>query len=279
MILSISVTVIAVCALLWTVFGTAALIKGLKLASNASKMLEEWNVLLAETAAETKELAKSGRKLAERAERSLTRVEPALDVLYGAGKVAGEWSRSWRKIRLPLNRTAVPTAAVPDRPSSTISEAAAQFAAAGVRLWQENGNRQQRRKTAIIKRSDRMAKVKGKDFAVGAVVGGVLGAVTALLFAPKPGKELRSDISNQVHGAVEKTQELAKTVGSHTSEWVDKAKDAGSAALDEIRSWRSKRDASVSDVTETGEAEEIDEKAAISRLDDSIDFVQEAENI
>ncbi|WP_193394523.1 YtxH domain-containing protein, partial [Paenibacillus sp. A3] len=35
------------------------------------------------------------------------------------------------------------------------------------------------------------AEKRNKDLLVGAVIGGVLGAVTALLFAPKSGRELR----------------------------------------------------------------------------------------
>ena len=34
--------------------------------------------------------------------------------------------------------------------------------------------------------------MNGKDFLLGAVVGGVIGAITALLLAPKPGDELRA---------------------------------------------------------------------------------------
>ncbi|MEV2910694.1 YtxH domain-containing protein [Paenibacillus larvae] len=78
-----------------------------------------------------------------------------------------------------------------------------------------------------------------KDILVGVVAGSVLGAITALLFAPKPGKELRADIKQQAQqvgektaqfaGAVaEKTQEVAGTVSTTTTEWVGKAKTAAS---------------------------------------------------
>ncbi|OXM84413.1 YtxH domain-containing protein [Paenibacillus rigui] len=89
---------------------------------------------------------------------------------------------------------------------------------------------------------------KGKDLLIGAVVGTVLGAVTALLFAPKSGRELRADIAEgvqnvtekttQVAGTVadkskqlagtisDKTQQTAQVIGKHTSEWAGKAKEA-----------------------------------------------------
>ncbi|MNI02893.1 YtxH-like protein [compost metagenome] len=89
----------------------------------------------------------------------------------------------------------------------------------------------------------------GKDLLIGAVIGGVLGAATALLFAPKSGKELRGDIAEQVQTVSEKTQqvagtvnqktqEIARTVGSQTTEWVGKAKNAAITVVDEVRSWR-----------------------------------------
>jgi len=58
---------------------------------------------------------------------------------------------------------------------------------------------------------------RGKDLLVGAVIGTILGAVTALLLAPKSGRELRADISEGVHHVSEKTQQVAETV-------VDKSK-------------------------------------------------------
>lgn len=94
--------------------------------------------------------------------------------------------------------------------------------------------------------------MNGKDFLLGAVVGGILGAVTALLLAPKPGSELRADIK-ETAGAVsartqdianrvgERSTELARTVGSHTSEWVDKAKELATSVAGEVRQWRDTR--------------------------------------
>ncbi|TVY06699.1 YtxH domain-containing protein [Paenibacillus cremeus] len=107
-----------------------------------------------------------------------------------------------------------------------------------------------------------MANKRGKDLLVGAVVGTVLGAVTALLFAPKSGRELRADISEGVQNISEKTQQIAgdvtekskqlatdviektqaaaETIGRHTSEWAGKAKDAAVHVSNEVKSWRQK---------------------------------------
>ncbi|TMV48379.1 YtxH domain-containing protein [Paenibacillus mesophilus] len=93
---------------------------------------------------------------------------------------------------------------------------------------------------------------RSKDFLLGAIVGSVLGAVTALLLAPKSGKELRADISEKAHTISEKTQELAGTVGAktqelaknvsvHTDEWVQKAKEVVDTVSEEVKTWKESR--------------------------------------
>lgn len=94
--------------------------------------------------------------------------------------------------------------------------------------------------------------MNGKDFLLGAVVGGVIGAITALLLAPKPGEELRADIKDTVNTVTAKTQEIAgqvsdrsqiiaKNVGIHTSEIVDKAKELAGTVVTEVKGWKEAR--------------------------------------
>jgi len=94
--------------------------------------------------------------------------------------------------------------------------------------------------------------MNGKDFLLGAVVGGIIGAVTALLLAPKAGSELRADLKETAGTVSTKTQEIAhlvgergtaiaKTVGTHTTEWVDKAKDLAGNVASEVKGWKEAR--------------------------------------
>ncbi|MCC3373909.1 YtxH domain-containing protein [Cohnella sp. REN36] len=53
-----------------------------------------------------------------------------------------------------------------------------------------------------------------KSFVYGALTGAVAGAVTALLFAPKSGKELRKDISDTAQRVGEKTADLGRSAGT-----------------------------------------------------------------
>ncbi|OCT11912.1 hypothetical protein A8709_29045 [Paenibacillus pectinilyticus] len=111
---------------------------------------------------------------------------------------------------------------------------------------------------------------KGKDLLIGAVVGGVVGAAAALLFAPKSGRELRSDIAE---GAVavtdktvqlattvgQKTQAAAKTVSTTTSELVGKAKDTAANVVETVRSWKETKsvDEVLDEIEASGAAEDL----------------------
>lgn len=105
--------------------------------------------------------------------------------------------------------------------------------------------------------------LNGKDFLLGAFVGGVIGALAALLLAPKSGRELREDISEQyhqvsektkvlasdmsrksqqiVHDVSEKTQAIAQEVSAKGQELAHKAKEIGTKVAEEIREWNESR--------------------------------------
>lgn len=75
-----------------------------------------------------------------------------------------------------------------------------------------------------------------RDFVIGAVVGGLAGALTALLLAPKSGKELRGTLTEQTSTlkgkgvnlasvAKEKASGLKETVSQQSTTIVNKVKD------------------------------------------------------
>lgn len=60
-----------------------------------------------------------------------------------------------------------------------------------------------------------------KDFLIGAFIGGVVGAATALFFSPKSGKDIRQNISSQASSIIERTgqiRDVAVTKGSEIAE-------------------------------------------------------------
>lgn len=120
------------------------------------------------------------------------------------------------------------------------------------------------------------ANKKNKDWMIGAVVGSVLGAVTALLLAPKSGRELRNDIMDGYQQVSEKTQRLAgdvaekskqifavvsetsqttiETIGRHTSDWASKVKGVAIQAGEEVKSWKKEKAAQQQDDIAAAEA-------------------------
>jgi gas vesicle protein len=60
------------------------------------------------------------------------------------------------------------------------------------------------------------------------LIGGGIGAVIALLFAPKSGVELREDIADATRKGLEKGREAAQVVGERAGEYYEVAKERGS---------------------------------------------------
>ncbi|MGQ3478924.1 YtxH domain-containing protein [Paenibacillus sp. TY11] len=79
-----------------------------------------------------------------------------------------------------------------------------------------------------------------KSFIRGALAGSIAGSVAALLFAPKSGRELRQDITDQARHVSDKGQELAGKISDTSIEYTDKIKETASAVIHEIGQWRKK---------------------------------------
>ncbi|RDU36173.1 YtxH domain-containing protein [Neobacillus piezotolerans] len=60
--------------------------------------------------------------------------------------------------------------------------------------------------------------VTSKDFLTGAVIGGLIGAATALFLAPKSGRELREKVSGQAVALKERTAQMRDSVMEKTNE-------------------------------------------------------------
>lgn len=81
-------------------------------------------------------------------------------------------------------------------------------------------------------------KDSNKSLLWGALIGSVVGSVTALLLAPKSGRELRQDITEGARQVSEKGQELAGIVGEQSSQIVSKVKETADVVIQDIQSWR-----------------------------------------
>ncbi|MBW4085011.1 YtxH domain-containing protein [Paenibacillus sp. S150] len=105
-----------------------------------------------------------------------------------------------------------------------------------------------------------------KSLLWGILAGSVVGSVTALLFAPKPGKELRKDIADGTTEAIDKVTEIAGAANEKSTELYSKAKDAVEAVVSEVKEWS--RQYIVADEEQT---------AAVSGIAAAAEIAEEAE--
>lgn len=60
------------------------------------------------------------------------------------------------------------------------------------------------------------------------LIGGGIGAILALLFAPKSGQELRNDIADATRKGIDRTRETATQLGSKAGEYYEATRDRAS---------------------------------------------------
>ncbi|RLQ97907.1 YtxH domain-containing protein [Falsibacillus albus] len=78
--------------------------------------------------------------------------------------------------------------------------------------------------------------INTKDFVIGALIGGIIGATTALFLAPKSGKELRSDLNTQATTLKEKSGQWKDSAVEKGNEWAAVAKEKTSAISQAVQS-------------------------------------------
>lgn len=110
-----------------------------------------------------------------------------------------------------------------------------------------------------------------KGWIWGAAIGTIVGSVTALLFAPKPGKELRKDIADGARQVGEKTQEVARQVGEKTQEvagkvgeqgvqLASKVKDTAGGLIHDIQNWRASKEEEIDAEVKAIQVSSVDEE-------------------
>src|ERR1700750_3281444 len=67
------------------------------------------------------------------------------------------------------------------------------------------------------------------------LVGAGIGAVLALLFAPKAGEELRNDIADATRKGIDKSREAAQQIGAKATEYYDTGKQKAGEYYDAAR--------------------------------------------
>lgn len=99
-------------------------------------------------------------------------------------------------------------------------------------------------------------KIHAKDFIIGALVGGIVGAATALLLAPKAGSELRNDVAVQAVTLKDKGIELSGTAKEKTAQLSSQLKEQSTTIVEKVKSKTAKQAPILDDGTVSSEGEE-----------------------
>lgn len=95
-----------------------------------------------------------------------------------------------------------------------------------------------------------------KDFVIGALVGGIIGAATGLLLAPKTGRDLRSDVATQAVNIRDKSIVLSSTAKEKTVQLSNQLKEQSTQLVDKVKLKTSKVPTVFDDGTVSYEGEE-----------------------
>ncbi|MCA1056871.1 YtxH domain-containing protein [Rossellomorea aquimaris] len=123
--------------------------------------------------------------------------------------------------------------------------------------------------------------INSKDFMIGTLIGGIVGAATALLLAPKSGKDLRNDLNEQAivikeksgqwkDTAVEKSNELAAVAKEKSAAFSKTVQEQSNTVKDKFKSYRTKGETeavneelegvAVGDATPAQETDDLNQK-------------------
>lgn len=113
-----------------------------------------------------------------------------------------------------------------------------------------------------------MAENGGGDKLVYFLIGAGIGAVTALLFAPKAGSALRADIADVTRRGIDQARETGREVGQRANELyhtgVDRASELAARSRDTVGEIASRGKEAVEDLTSRGKEAVERQKAQIS---------------
>ncbi|RJE89771.1 YtxH domain-containing protein [Paenibacillus sp. 1011MAR3C5] len=120
-----------------------------------------------------------------------------------------------------------------------------------------------------------------KGFLLGAIAGGVIGSITALLFAPKAGKELRQDISTgaqKVGGTtIKAANKVGETTGRIVREFGDQASTIAGNVVSSVKGLRKQPVDSAAIATVSGISSEISSEEFVDEaIEAAVEAVEEA---
>jgi gas vesicle protein len=92
------------------------------------------------------------------------------------------------------------------------------------------------------------------------LIGGGIGAILALLFAPKAGSELRGDIADVTRKGIDKSREAASYIGNRAGDYYGTVRDKAGEWVGEAREAATRKTGQVSAAIEAGKQAYSEEK-------------------
>jgi gas vesicle protein len=92
------------------------------------------------------------------------------------------------------------------------------------------------------------------------LIGGGIGAIIALLFAPKPGSELRGDIADVTRKGIDKSREAASFVGDKAGDYYGVVRDKATDLVGGAREGITRKGGQFSAAVEAGKQAYTEEK-------------------
>lgn len=124
--------------------------------------------------------------------------------------------------------------------------------------------------------------INSKDFIIGALIGGMIGAATALFVAPKAGKELRNDITEQARSLSEKTDKLRRDITETAKEKTEAVSNKTAEFVSKVKSLKSTKEVGQFDeesiITSEADVATTIEEEAKQKLDEAKKAFEETEN-
>ena len=117
-----------------------------------------------------------------------------------------------------------------------------------------------------------------KDFVIGALVGGIVGAAAALLLAPKAGSELRNDVAVQAVTLKEKSVEISGTAKEKTTQLSNQLKEQSATLVEKVKAKTTKQPPAFDDGTVSSEGEEPLEQVVAEAVTEEAALVEDFEN-
>ena len=121
----------------------------------------------------------------------------------------------------------------------------------------------------------------GKDFIIGSLIGGLVGAATALFLAPKSGKEMRSNLGQQASVMKERTGKMTNDAFEKGSEFAAVAKDKTSSLTQVVTGQSSQimdKVRSITNSSNSSEQSDVVEKEITNALEQLTEESTEGKN-